>query len=240
MTQYNIHCLCSRPQASHILYRVDMGSENNKNVYSCLVGRDVNITCTIRDKWSESLNDEVFLIAVQTAFKNAKKFSPTVYQHYNQFKLIHRRTINNCLLKKMGITEDENCLFCKDHIETIEHIYISCNNTVRIWNETISWVRNLYDPHFIISDQENIFGCISNDQICHTLIISVKDVIYQKRKSGTRMVMSDVKRSLLKNLNILKSKNMVQTNQAQFLNFWEVFITDLRNDTYTKTSWYIF
>ena len=55
-----------------------MGSEDNKNVYSNLVGSDINITCTIRDKWSESLNDEVSLIAVQSAFKNAKKFSPTV------------------------------------------------------------------------------------------------------------------------------------------------------------------
>ena len=84
------------------------------------------------------------------------------------------------------------------------YIYISCNNTVRIWNETISWERNVYDPHFIISDQENFSGCTSKDQICQILIISVKDVIYQKRKSGTRMVITDVKRSLLKNLNILK------------------------------------
>ena len=140
----------------------------------------------------------------------------------------------------MGITEDENCLFCKDSTETIEHIYISCNNTARIWNETISWVRDLYDPHFIISDQEKIFGCTSKDQICQTLIISVKDVIYQKRKSGTRMEMVDVKRSLLKNLSILKSKNMVQNNHVQFQNRWEVFSIDLRNDTHTKNSWYIF
>ena len=193
MIQYNVHGLCSRPQASHILYRVDMGSEDNKNVYSSLVGSDISITGT-----------------------------------------------NNCLLKKMRISEDENCLFCKDHTETIEHIYISCNNTARIWNETISWVRDLYDPHFIISDQEKIFGCTSKDPICQTLIISVKDVIYQKRKSGTRLEMVDVKRSLLKNLSILKSKNMVQNNHVQFQNRWEVFITDLRNDTHTKNSWYIF
>ena len=45
------------------------------------------------------------------------------------------------------------------------------------------------------------------------------------------MVITDVKRSLLKNLNILKSKNIVQNNQLQFLNSWDVFIADLRNDT---------
>ena len=117
-----------RPQVSHILYKVDMGNEGNKNVYS------------------------------------------------------------NRLLKMMGISDDENCLFCRDHLETIEHIYISCANTVRIWNDVVIWVRNIYDPHFIISDQEKFFDCSSKDQICQILITSVKDVIYQKRKSGTRMV----------------------------------------------------
>ena len=73
MIHYNVHGLCSRPQASHILYRVDMGSDNNKNVYSSLVGSDISITGTIRDKWSESLNDEVSLSEIQSASKNAKK-----------------------------------------------------------------------------------------------------------------------------------------------------------------------
>ena len=72
MTQYNVHSLCTRPQVSHILYKVDMGSEDNKNVYSNIIGRDTNNVCTIRDKWSESLNDEVFLTIVQTALTNAK------------------------------------------------------------------------------------------------------------------------------------------------------------------------
>ena len=240
MSQYNVHGLCSRPQLSHILYKIDLGSDDNKNVYSNIVGRDTNIVCNIKEKWSETLNDDILLSTVQLSLTNAKKFSPSVYQYYNQFKLIHMRTVNNKLLKKMGIIERETCLYCKDHIETIEHIYLSCSNTITIWNETISWVRNVYDPHFIISDQEKIFGCTAKDQICQLVIISVKDVIYEKRKKGTKMSISDVKRSLLKNLNILKSRNMVQNNQTQFVNLWDLFITDLRNDTYTKNSWYIF
>ena len=156
MSRYNIQGMCTRPQVSHILYKIDMGSEDNKNVYSNIVGRDTNIVCTIKEKCCESLNDDILLSTVQSSLKNAKKFSPSVYQYYNQFKLIHMRTVNNRLLKKMGIIEEETCLYCRDHIETIEHIYLSCNNTVRIWNEAISWVRNIYNPHFIISDQEKI------------------------------------------------------------------------------------
>ena len=128
------------------------------------------------------------MLTMQAAFKNAKKFSPSVYQYYNQYKLIHRRTVNNQLLKKMNIIDSKNCLFCKEYPETIEHIYLSCTNAIRLWNETISWVRSIYDPHFMISDHEKIFRCSSNNQVTHLIIISVKDVIYQKRKEGKEMV----------------------------------------------------
>ena len=84
----------------------------------------------------------------------------------------------------MKIVGSEICLFCKECPETIEHIYSFCRNSTKLWNETISWVRNISDHHFITSDHEKIFGCSTNNQITHLIIISVKDVIYQKRKNG--------------------------------------------------------
>ena len=194
---------------------------------------------TIKEKWSENLNDEIDSRTLQISFKNAKKFSPSVYQYYNQYKLIHRRTVNNQLLKRMKIVESENCLFCKDQVETIEHIYLQCPNSVNLWNETIKWVRNIQDRHFIISDHEKIFGTTDNIHVTNLLIISVKDVIYQKRKEGKTMSIIDVKRSLLKNLSIVKLKDVLQDDLELFEAKWEPFITDLRNDIHTKNSWFI-
>ena len=152
------------------------------------LGKDLYSINLLKDKWCESLNDDINMLTMQAAFKNAKKFSPSVYQYYNQYKLIHRRTVNNQLLKKRDIIDSENCLFCKEYPETIEHIYSLCTNSIKLWNETISWLRNIYDPHFMISDHEKVFG-----QVTHLIIISVKDFIYQKRKDGKEMIISDVK-----------------------------------------------
>ena len=58
----------------------------------------------------------------------------------------------------------------------------------------------------MISDHEKIFGGIFSDQVLNILIMSVKDVIYQKRKVGKEMTIFDVKKCLQKNLSILKSK----------------------------------
>ena len=41
------------------------------------------------------------------------------------------------------------------------------------------------------------------------LITSVKDVIYQKRRQGKEMIIADIKRCLLKNLSILKSREIL-------------------------------
>ena len=97
-----------------------------------------------------------------------------------QSKLIHRRTVNNKLLQRMGIISNDKFLYCKDFIEIIEHIYIQCENTRQIWNDTEKWVREIYDSHFRISDIEKIFGCMENNQITQLIIITVKYVIYQK------------------------------------------------------------
>ena len=53
------------------------------------------------------------------------------------------------------------------------------------------------------------------------------------------MVISDVKKCLLKNLNIIKSKDVVLDNHAIYENKWNSFITDLREGIHTRNSWYI-
>ena len=77
---------------------------------------------------------------------------------------------------------------------------------MKLWNDTITWVRNIHDVHFIISDYENLFGCSTDNQVSQLLIISVKDVVYQKRKQGKEMTIADVKGCLLKKMNITKTR----------------------------------
>ena len=81
----------------------------------------------------------------------------------------------------MGISETPNCLYCNT-IETIEHVFIECRNVRQLWQRTEKWVRLLHNPPFKISDTGlQIFGEKQSDYIKHIIIISTKDVIYQKK-----------------------------------------------------------
>ena len=146
-----------------------------------------NVIIDLQHKWSKSLNDKIRLDTLTNSFKNAKKYSPSVYQHFIKYKLLHGRIVYNRLLCKTGISETSNCLY-SHNTETIEHVYIECINARHLWH--------LCYIAFKISDTEKLFGEEHNDYIKHNIVISTKDVIYQKRKNGEQMCLSDVKRSI--------------------------------------------
>ena len=58
-------------------------------------------------------------------------------------------------------------------------------------------------------------------------------------KRGKEMMISDVKKCLLKNISITKAKDIIADKTAMFENTWDLFITDFRSDMYTRNSWYI-
>ena len=51
-----------------------------------------------------------------------------------------------------------------------------------------------------------------------------------------QMMISDVKRCLLKNLSIIKAKEIIADKVSIFENNWDLFITDLRSDIHSKNS----
>ena len=227
----------ARPRLPFILYNIEVGQKGNKNIYFNIQTAGQNILIDLKEKWSHILNDEIRLDTLSNSFKNAKKISPSVFQHFIQYKLIHRRIVHNKILYKMGISETPNCLYC-GKIETIEHVYLECPNVLNLWQESEIWVKSLHYPHFKISENEKIFGEKYNDHIKHVVITSIKDVIYQKRKKGDKMNLSDVKKSILRNLHIRKSKETLLDGISNFDEDWKPFIDTLRVDQATRSSWY--
>ena len=55
-------------------------------------------------------------------------------------------------------------------------------------------VRLIHDSHFKIADIEKIFGAIDNNQVKLVIILNVRDVIYHKGKTGSKMTLGDLKR----------------------------------------------
>ena len=83
------------------------------------------------------MNEDINFEIGTTSFRQAKLFVPTAYQHFIQYKPLYRRIVNDKLSYKVGLSENDKCLFCKNMVETIEHICIACNkNTRKLWYDT--------------------------------------------------------------------------------------------------------
>ena len=109
---------------------------------------------------------------------------------------------------------------------------------MNLWFNTENWVKSLNFPHFKISENEKIFGEKHNDHLKHIIVISIKDVIYQKRKLGNNMQLADVKRQVLKNLHITKTQELLKNENSNFDQDWRTIIDCLRTDQSIRNSWY--
>ena len=88
----------------------ELSNKGNKNTYFNTMEKDLNVIGSIQEKWSKTLNEDGSDSTLQNAFKAIQNYSPSTYQRYNQFKLLHRRIINNQILKKMNIIKSDICL----------------------------------------------------------------------------------------------------------------------------------
>ena len=63
--------VCISPQLSHILHLIEIGNKGNRNIYFNILRKDPYCMNTIKEKWSENLNDEIDSRTLQISFKNA-------------------------------------------------------------------------------------------------------------------------------------------------------------------------
>ena len=75
-----------RPRLPFILYIAEVSSKGNKNTYFNASNTGNNVLNDLQTKWSEKLNDEIRLDTLSNSFKNAKKYSTSVYQNLLQYK----------------------------------------------------------------------------------------------------------------------------------------------------------
>ena len=84
-----------RPRLPFIMHIIESNSKGNKNTYFNSQNTGNNVLSELQIKWSTKLNEDTILDTISNSFKNAKTFSPSVYQHFIQYKLLHRRIVHN-------------------------------------------------------------------------------------------------------------------------------------------------
>ena len=189
------------PILPEVLRIIQMNGNGCQNIYSIIQKKSDNIITTLKEKWEQLLNDEVSEEDIQNAFKITQKSPKCVYNRYVQFKILHVRLNTRQLLHKMKISDTNECIFCKNQIDTTVHALIECPETANIWRHGELWLRQHINRSIKISDKEKIFGISGNKPYAFLLnmfIICTKLTIYQRRPDGQKCKLWDILR-LIKN-----------------------------------------
>ncbi|XP_023812027.1 uncharacterized protein LOC111947633 [Oryzias latipes] len=74
------------------------------------------------------------------------------------FKLLHRIYPTNQYMLRYKKTIDPNCTFCKEHPETISHLFWNCNTTKKLWKDCARFINYKLDSQYQIKFEHIIFG----------------------------------------------------------------------------------
>ena len=116
------------------------------------------------------------------AFRSSQETSLRVLQ----WKLLHNIYPSNILLNKMKVTENQNCPYCPDEVEFIEHFFFYCPVVQAFWKEVEKFIFNQLDIRVHLTVQSVIFGVAvtQSAEINQILLIGKMCVsIHRKTKS---------------------------------------------------------
>ena len=104
-----------------------------------------------------------------------------------QYKILNRILYTNKALFKMKLSDTDKCTFCKEEIETIEHLLVSCKYTSEFWNQITEWlkVKNIYEE---LNELAILFGILNSDdfKLINHIILIAKETIYKCRNKNLK------------------------------------------------------
>uniref|UniRef100_A0A3P9LB20 Reverse transcriptase domain-containing protein n=1 Tax=Oryzias latipes TaxID=8090 RepID=A0A3P9LB20_ORYLA len=74
------------------------------------------------------------------------------------YKLLHRIYPTNQYMIRYKKTIDPNCAFCKEHPETISHLFWNCNITKKLWKDCARFINYKLDSQYQMKFEHIIFG----------------------------------------------------------------------------------
>ena len=93
-------------------------------------------------KWENIVNKEFSIQEWTYIHKTCFKTINDNYLSYLQFKIINNILGTRSLLYKILISNNPYCIFCREHEETIPHLFYECEQVKLLWETLFNWILN--------------------------------------------------------------------------------------------------
>ena len=104
-----------------------------------------------------------------------------------QYRILHRILPVKNYLRKIKATDNDDCTFCGNSTETIEHIFVSCSHSLAMWNQFSIHIYNTTSERVGFNISNVIFGncpLLDTNMVVNFLILYGKLFIFYCSKQN--------------------------------------------------------
>ena len=75
-----------------------------------------------------------------------------------QYKILNRYLTTNSFLKKIGLTENDQCTFCEQKSEDLHHLFYECSIVNNFWCNFCSWWFQWSSQQILLTYKDVLIG----------------------------------------------------------------------------------
>ena len=168
-------------------------------------------------------NEEVWKTIFNICFKSIRDNSIIWFQYRILFGILPTRY----LLKKFNLSESNTCVFCKEHEETIFHMFCQCHKVVSIWRNIESWICNKIGKNIKITDSMIIFGSPEKSKDywpINFIILATKRYVYWCSKRNFTLNIYFLQLEIKKLFDEQRLLAKLNLKESSFLKSWDPWI----------------
>ena len=149
------------------------------------------------EKWSSDLHSTLDQAHLLKQNSYVFKYTNDINLRWFNYRIAHRILATNDYLFKIKIRNSNLCSFCGNEVETLKHLFISCELVDNIWTQLEQWICEKCGFLLNYSKLELLFGKIGNRLSApNTIVILVKHYIYRQRLKGELLLFESIKRKI--------------------------------------------
>ena len=197
------------PLPPHNYDTVCLGQSNLSAKIYKYIADDCTIYYNKWTKWNNELQEEICEDIYTFAQHHKHIFTVTNIAKYRsfQYRILQRGLITNIHLEKWSILPSNLCSFCKEEVETVEHLLYSCPKVKEIWGQLIPFLHEEYGQQQIDLTARNvILNTIvpRKNNIINFICLITKHYIYSQRCLKGQLNVHGLKNAIKKIENIEK------------------------------------
>lgn len=161
---------------------------------------------------------------VKDFFKICFKTSTDTSIQWLQYRILHRILPTNHYLKKINVISYDVCGFCKENVETIEHVFMTCSEILPIWNNLSMYIYRKTSNRVGFNVNNVLFGELpfsGYNKVVNFIILYSKQFIFNCSKQNKKPDITGLLHHLLFKYKVEKYIAIKSCEITKFYKLWE-------------------